>query len=58
MPSRATDLTLLSIASKVNAAHLTSQNIFVESEEIDRFYNGFDIVLQQPNFKLDNYNTI
>jgi hypothetical protein len=41
MPSQATDLTFLSIVSKVRAAHLTSQNISVNSKEIGRFYNGF-----------------
>ena len=58
MPSQATDLTFLSIASKVRVAHLTSQNIFVKSDEIDRFYDGFDIVLQYLNFKLSNSTTI
>ena len=54
MPSQATDLTVLSIASKVRVAHVTSQNVFVKSSEIDSVYNGFDIVLKYLDYKLCN----
>ena len=58
MPAQATDLTFLSIASKIRVAHLTSQNVFHKSAEIDQLYEGFDIVLKYLNFKLSNSTTI
>ena len=58
MPSQATDLTFLSVASKVRVAHVTSQNIFQKSSEIDQLYEGFDIVLKYLDYKFTNSTTI
>ena len=58
MPSQATDLTFLAIASKVRVAHMTSQNIFQKSSEIDAVYNGFDIDGKYLDHKFSNTSTI
>ena len=58
MPAQATDLNILAIASKVRIAHVTSQNIFAKSNEIDNVYNGFDIVLRYLDYKLCNSTCI
>ena len=58
MPAQAIDLTVLSIASKIRVAHETSQNIFVLNSEIDKVYNGFDIVLIYLDYKLSNSTCI
>ena len=58
MPSQATDLTFLSIASKVRVAHLTSQNVFQKDEQIDSLYGGFDIVCKYLDHKFTNSSTI
>ena len=58
MPSQATDLTFLSIASKVRVAHVTSQNVFQMSSDIDQLYEGFDIVLKYLDYKFTNSTTI
>ena len=58
MPSQATDLTVLSIAAKIRVAHVTSQNVFAKSNEIDNVYNGFDIVLKYLDYKLCNSTCI
>ena len=58
MPSQATDLTFLSIASKVRVAHVTSQNVFQKSAEIDSLYGGFDIGCKYLDHKFSNSSTI
>ena len=58
MPTQATDLTVLSIASKIRVAHETSQKIFHMNSEINRIYDGFDIVLIYLDYKLANTTCI
>ena len=58
MPSQATDLTVLAIASKVRVAHIPSQNVFGKSFGIDAIYDGFDIVLKYLDYKLSNFTCI
>ena len=58
MPSQATDLNVLSIASKIRVAHVTSQNVFAMCTEIDTVYNGFDIVLIYLDYKMCNSTCI
>lgn len=58
MPTQATDLTVLSIASKIRVAHETSQKIFHMNSEINKIYDGFDIVLIYLDYKLANTTCI
>ena len=58
MPTQATDLTALSIASKIRVAHETSQKIFHMNSEINKIYDGFDIVLIYLDYKLANTTCI
>ena len=58
MPTQATDLTFLSIASKVRVAHVTSHNVFQKSSDIDQLYEGFDTVLKYLEHKFTNSTTI
>ena len=46
------------IASQVRVAHVTSQNVFQMSSDIDQLYEGFDIVLKYLDYKFTNSTTI
>ena len=58
MPTQATDLMSLSIASRIRVAHATSQTVFARNCEIDDIFAGFDIVLKYLDLKLYNSTCI
>ena len=58
IPSQATDLLTLSIASRIRVAQVTSHSVLRCNRELDALFNGFDIVLKYLDYKVCNSTSI